>query len=146
MELDELYQEVILDHAKRPRNRREMPQCTAMAHGDNPSCGDEVTVYVRLGDDGRVAEASFIGNGCAISQAAASILITQVRGRSPAEVGGLVKIYHDSLATDAVDAEDDRLGNLAALGGVRKFPQRVKCATLASHALINALAAVPGKT
>ena len=113
-----------------------------MAHGDNPACGDEVTVYVRLDAGGRVAEMTFTGSGCAISQAAASILTTQVRGKTPAEVAELVKAYHASLAVGA--EEDGSLGNLSTFGGVRKFPQRVKCATLASHALEDALAALPG--
>jgi len=143
MELDELYQEVILDHAKRPRNRRELPQCTAVAHGDNPSCGDEITVFVNLGPDGRITETTFTGSGCAISQASASILTTQVIGKTRPEVEALIKTYHATLATDGESVDADGLGNLAAMGGVRKFPQRVKCATLASHALGNALAQVP---
>lgn len=143
MELDELYQQVILDHAKRPRNRRELPQCSAMAVGENPSCGDEVTVYINLTPEGRIADATFTGNGCAISQAAASILTGQVNGKSREAAREIIESFHASLGKEGETLpEDERIGNLAALGGVRKFPQRIKCATLASHALEDALGAV----
>src|SRR5258708_8518522 len=136
MELDELYQQVILDHAKRPRNRRELPECTAMAMGENPSCGDEVTVFVKLSPDGKIAETTFMGNGCAISQAAASILTTQLAGKTRDEPAQLIHTYHASLGSDGESYdEDESLGHDAELGGGRKFPQRGRCATVPSHAL-----------
>lgn len=137
--LRDLYQEVILDHNRRPRNRREMPEATHSASGDNPLCGDCVTVYL-LVEDGKIVDASFVGIGCAISTASASILTEAVRGMTPSEA----KAHFDRFHRGVTGREDDPgLGEAVALLGVREFPMRVKCATLAWHALEAALADSP---
>ena len=138
-DLEDLYQDIILDHNRRPRNSREMPAATHQAEGINPLCGDEVTVYLQLLGD-KIEDISFQGQGCAISQASASLMTEILHGL---DLGGMRKqseIVHDLLTAD--DDIQDALfeyGNLAALSGVRKFPARIKCATLAWHALEAAL-------
>jgi nitrogen fixation NifU-like protein len=134
-DLTELYQQVILDHNKRPRNRGRLPTATRVAHGDNPTCGDQCSVYVRLDGD-RIAEISFDGAGCAISQASASLMTTQVKGKTAAEVKGLYDAFHHIVS------------DLGAFAGVHAFPARIKCATLGWHAVLNALTgdAVPATT
>ena len=135
-QLDELYREVILDHYSRPRNRRRIESPDAEAEGYNPLCGDDVTVQLRL-KDGTIREAAFEGQGCSISQASASILTEQVQGLSPAEAQALAEDFR-RLMQDGAEVDRD-LGDLEALTGVQKFPVRVKCATLAWNALLEAL-------
>jgi len=145
----ELYQSVILEHNRSPRNYRRMEGATGTAEGVNPLCGDEVTVFVKI-DDGVVCDVSFQGSGCAISRASASLMTQAVKGRSVAEARRLFEGFHELLTSNtdgsaprAAHAHDhgrDHLGKLTVLGGVRAFPMRVKCATLAWHALNAALA------
>jgi nitrogen fixation NifU-like protein len=135
-ELRDLYQEVILDHNKRPRNFHALADA-CQATGYNPLCGDRVTVYVRM-DQGRIAEAAFTGSGCAISKASASLMTDAVRGMLPEEARRLFATFHDAV-TGQRDVPDDDLGKMAVLTGVRDYPSRVKCATLAWHALDDAL-------
>jgi nitrogen fixation NifU-like protein len=136
--LRELYQEVILDHNRAPRNFRILPAASRTARGDNPLCGDRITVYLDLGD-GLVRDASFQGSGCAISRAAASLMTASVKGKTEAEVQGLFERLHRLLTGEAREAPPEDLGKLAVLAGVREFPSRVKCATLPWHTLRAAL-------
>lgn len=136
-ELRDLYQEVILDHNKRPRNFGALADARE-AVGHNPLCGDRVTVYVKLDDD-RVGEVAFTGSGCAISKASASLMTDAVRGMAQADVHVLFAAFQDAV-TGQREVSDEELGKLAVLTGVREFPSRVKCATLAWHALEDALA------
>jgi nitrogen fixation NifU-like protein len=140
-DLRELYQEVILDHGKRPRNFRTPDDATAEAHGNNPLCGDQLTVYLKLGPDGLVEDAAFIGRGCAISVASASMMTELVKGKSEAEARTLFDAFHD-MCTGEGDggAVDDVLDKLKVLSGVRDYPTRVKCATLPWHTMVAALA------
>jgi nitrogen fixation NifU-like protein len=137
--LEQLYQEIILDHSKRPRHERELDPCTGRAEGYNPLCGDKVTVFVRE-EEGKIAEASFLGEGCAISRASASIMTTLLAGLTAEQAHAKAREIYEMLTK----AEEPRLdlaenGEIAALAGVRKFPARIKCATLAWHALEDAL-------
>jgi nitrogen fixation NifU-like protein len=131
-ELRELYQEMILDHGKRPRNFRTQDGC-AFAEGHNPLCGDRLTVFLQLSEDGAsIADVSFKGTGCAISTASASMMTEMLRGKTLDEARRLFKKFHDLLAANG---DDDGLGKLTVFKGVREFPMRVKCATLAWHTL-----------
>lgn len=139
-ELRELYQTVILDHNRNPRNRRRPEGADHTAHGDNPLCGDVIDVYVRLDDDGKVAEVGFEGSGCAISTAAASMMTETVKGRSVDEVRKLFDAYKEMVtAPKDAPADASTLGKLEVFAGVREFPMRVKCATLCWHTLAAAL-------
>jgi nitrogen fixation protein NifU and related proteins len=144
-ELTELYQEVILDHCKRPRNFGPLAGASHVAEGYNPLCGDQVKVYVAL-DGERLAGIGFEGSGCAISTASASLMTEALAGKSVADAQRLFTEVHDMLTGDPSQAAEptDTLGKLAALGGVREYPVRVKCATLAWHTLQAALAQRPG--
>ena len=133
--LRELYQEVIFDHNRQPRNFHEMPEADHHADGHNPLCGDQLTVYLRIDND-VIQDVSFVGHGCAISTASASLMTEAVKGKTVAEVEALFKDFH-ALLTDTPPERD--FGKLAVLTGVREFPARVKCATLAWHTLHNAL-------
>jgi len=135
--LADLYQEIILDHNKRPRNFREMPECTCQADGLNPLCGDEVKVLVRVEGD-KVSDVAFQGQGCAISRASASMMTGKIKGRSTAEARDLSGKVRDMLVGPAVEPPGE-LGDLASLSGVRKFPARIKCAMLPWHTLEAAL-------
>ena len=136
-ELPDLYQEIILDHNKRARNYREMPGCTCSAEGNNPLCGDEVKVFVRLDND-TLSDVAFQGQGCAISRASASMMTGKTKGRTAGEARALSGQVRDMLL--GPEAEPPReLGDLAALSGVRKFPARIKCAMLPWHTLEAAL-------
>lgn len=137
-ELRDLYQEVILDHGRKPRNHFRLEVFDASARGDNPMCGDRVEVFLRLAD-GRIEKASFLGRGCAISQASASLLTELVAGMTPAEAKTLGERLRDMARTGARDDSTPALERLSALSGVHEFPSRVKCATLAWHALDAAL-------
>lgn len=138
--LDALYQEIILEHNRKPRNFRPMEDATRTIEGRNPLCGDALTLWVKLEGD-RVADASFQGQGCAISKASASLMTQAVKGKTRAEAEHLFQTFHE-LVTGRLDAEahKEELGSLRALGGVARFPIRVKCASLAWHALHSALA------
>jgi nitrogen fixation NifU-like protein len=137
-DLNDLYQEVILDHCRHPRNFREMgkPSCTAQGH--NPLCGDQLKLYLLMDGD-VVKEISFVGSGCCISKASASLLTETLKGKSKADVKGLFDKVHDMVTTGK---SSDGLGKLAVFAGVHKFPARVKCAILPWHAVV---AAIEGK-
>ncbi len=143
-ELSELYQQVILDHNKKPRNFRKLETANHSAEGYNPLCGDQLTVYLNLEDDA-VKEISFEGSGCAISKAAASMMTQAVKGKSKQEAEQLFTEFHGMVTggneanDDAGDEENKSLGNLRVFAGVREFPVRVKCATLAWHTMHAAL-------
>jgi nitrogen fixation protein NifU and related proteins len=134
-DLADLYQQVILDHCKKPRNFRELPQATFSAQGHNPLCGDQLKLFIVM--DGEVIkEASFVGSGCCISKASASLLTDDIKGKSKAEVQQTFEQVHDMVMTGNVHGD---VGKLAVFAGVHKYPARVKCAILAWHALIAAL-------
>lgn len=137
--LDALYQEVILDHNRRPRNYHAMPNASCSADGKNPNCGDALTVWLKVTDD-VVDDISFQGVGCAISKASASLMTVAVKGKSRADAVQMFERVH-ALVTgeDPALATDKTMGALRALGGVSKFPMRVKCASLSWHAMKAAL-------
>ena len=137
-ELEELYQEVILDHSRRPRNFGSIADATVRVHGDNPSCGDEIDLGVKFGPDGSLEEIKFSGHGCAISQASASMMTMKLKGKTPVAAREMLSAFHDLVAGQGEDGAPI-LGDLRLLRGVRKFPQRVKCAMLAWRALEEAL-------
>ena len=149
-ELRDLYQEVILDHGKRPRNFGPLPAANRHADGYNPLCGDKVTVTLVI-EDGRVTDVKFTGVGCAISMASASLMTEAIKGKTEAELREMFQKFHAGLTVqdDAAGAAAlADLDKLAVFGGVREFPARVKCATLAWHTLVAALdrAPQPAKT
>ena len=135
--LNELYQEVILDHNKRPRNFRTLDGASHHADGYNPLCGDRLSLYVQVEDD-TIADISFQGSGCAISKASASLMTDALKGQSLQDARGLFERFHRMVTTPPDRAVED-LGKLSVLAGVREFPVRVKCASLAWHTLIAAL-------
>jgi nitrogen fixation protein NifU and related proteins len=137
-DLNDLYQQVILDHSKSPRNYTRLEGANRTAQGHNPLCGDHVTMYLHL-DGNTVKDISWQGSGCAISRASASILTTAVKGKTVAEVKSLFAQVHDMVTTGKSNGD---LGKLAVFAGVHKFPARVKCAILPWHA---AVAAIEGK-
>ena len=141
--LNDLYQQVILDHNRKPRNFHSMEHPSGKSEGYNPLCGDRITVYVQLEGD-RIKDVSFEGNGCAISKSSASLMTESVKGKSKEEIEKLYTQVHQML-TAGPDASVDLegLGKLAAFAGVREFPVRVKCATLAWHTLNAALLGEP---
>lgn len=138
-ELRDLYQEVVIDHGKRPRNFRQLQDATCTAEGFNPLCGDQLKVYIKLAD-GVIADIAFQGAGCAISQASASLMTLAVKGKKPQEALALFGRMH-TLLTEGPNGQvtPAELGKLAVLSGVWEFPVRVKCATLAWHTLRSAL-------
>lgn len=138
-ELRELYQEVILDHNKSPRNFRKLETANHYAEGYNPLCGDRINVYIKLEDD-KIVDISFQGSGCAISKASASLMSTMVKGKTIDEAEKLFEKFHHLITgkmNEDVNTED--VGKLAVFAGVREFPSRVKCASLAWHTLNSAL-------
>ncbi len=135
-DLRELYQSVIIDHGKNPRNFHKLGHPSCCAEGYNPLCGDQLQLYLNL-ENNVVVDASFEGNGCAISQASASLMTEQLKGKTVTEVKELFAKVHLMLTENVADTES--LGKIAVLSGVREFPARVKCATLAWHTLIAAL-------
>lgn len=137
-ELEELYQEVILDHSRRPRNFGELPGASVKVHGDNPACGDEIHLAVKFDGNGGLEEIKFTGHGCAISQASASLMTTKLKGKSRADVERMLRAFHDLVTSEKNDAPKN-LGDLQVMRGVRKFPQRVKCAMLPWRAVEQAL-------
>jgi nitrogen fixation NifU-like protein len=132
MALDDLYREVILDHYSHPRNKGELANPDIKVEGANPLCGDELSIFVKL-VGGRVADVRFTGRGCSISQASASMMTEQIKGKTIEEARALAARFKGMMQGQAID--EDEMGELAALQGVRKFPVRVKCATLSWVAL-----------
>ena len=136
MDLEDLYREVILDHNRAPRNFRRLSPCTHSAQGFNPLCGDKLTVYVNLDGD-RIEDIAFEGSGCAISVASSSLMTDAIKGKTDSQARALVEQLRTLLSSG--EADEEMLGKLIALGGVRQFPSRIKCANLAWHALRAAL-------
>ena len=138
-ELSELYQQVILDHNKKPRNYRELEGANRVAEGHNPLCGDQLTVYLKM-EDALVGEVSFVGSGCAISKASASMMTQAVKGKSREEAQVLFDEFH-RMVTGELDEESEpnHLGRLKIFAGVRDYPARVKCASLPWHTMHAAL-------
>ena len=137
-DLRELYQQVILDHNRNPRNFKELPNPTVRVEGFNPLCGDHYTLFINLDND-TIKEIAFTGSGCAISKASASVMSSTVKGKSKEEAGRLFDTFHRLVTGDSSGLDAADLGRLAAFSGVSEFPARVKCATLAWHTLRNAL-------
>jgi nitrogen fixation protein NifU and related proteins len=136
-ELEELYQQVILDHSRRPRNFGDLADGVHV-HGDNPSCGDEIDLSVKFTPTGDVEDLKFKGHGCAISQASASLMTMKLKGKPRAEAETMLNAFHDLVTKDVADPPK-QLGDLRLMAGVRKFPQRVKCAMLAWRAFEQSL-------
>ena len=132
-ELTDLYQEVILDHNRRPRNFRAIDAASRKQEGYNPLCGDRLTVYVTLDGD-RIGDLAFQGSGCAISKASASLMTEALKGKTIDEARALFERFHE-MVTSSPDTDAPDLGKLSVLSGVREFPTRIKCASLAWHAL-----------
>ena len=143
-ELEELYQDVILDHSRRPRNFGELPDASVKVHGDNPSCGDEIHLAIKFDDNEGLEQIKFTGHGCAISQASASLMTMKLKGKKRAEVEEMLRAFHDLVTTENNDAPKN-LGDLQVMRGVRKFPQRVKCAMLPWRAVEQALRQTKGE-
>ena len=144
-DLRELYQEVILDHGRSPRNHRRPEDANRRAHGNNPICGDTLMVYLAVDDDGVIRDAAFEGKGCAISIASASMMTGILKGKTVARAQALFENFHDMCTKDdfdlaEVNGDADDLDRLQVLAGVRAFPMRVKCATLAWHTMTAAMA------
>jgi len=131
-DLRSLYQEIIVDHNRRPRNFRDLPDANRTAEGNNPLCGDRLTVYLRV-EGGVIRDIGFVGSGCAISTASASLMTESLLGRTEQEANALLERFHDLVAGTGLP-DRSGLGKLEAFSGVREFPARVKCATLAWHA------------
>ena len=132
-DLTELYQEVILDHNRRPRNFRALDDPSRTQEGYNPLCGDRLTLYVKLEGD-RIVDGAFQGSGCAISTASASLMTEALKGKTVDEARALFEKFHD-MVTSSPDTEAPDLGKLSVLSGVREYPTRIKCASLAWHTL-----------
>ena len=139
MDLRELYQEVILDHGKNPRNHRFPDPHNREGRGYNPLCGDRITLRLQLDGD-TITDVGFVGHGCAISQASCSTMTEAIKGKTVAEAEALFEKFHDMVTTDGDGGDElDSLGKLGVFAGVREFPMRVKCATLGWHTLRQAL-------
>jgi nitrogen fixation protein NifU and related proteins len=136
--LNSLYQQLILEHYRRPRNKAELPDKTVEVHMANPVCGDEIRLQLRI-EDGEIAEARYVGQGCSISQAAVSMMTTLLEGRKLAEADALAERFTQMMHGDPDAAKDRAMGDLRALQGVSKFPVRIKCALLGFDALQEAL-------
>ena len=138
--LENLYQEVILDHNRNPRNFKEIPQATLYSHGHNPLCGDDYHLYLQTAGDGTIQDVGFKGNGCAISKSSASIMTTLIKGKKIQDAAKLKDNVLQLMTTDEVSqAVRENSGRMIIFEGVKEFPVRVKCATLAWHALGDAL-------
>ncbi len=143
-EFEELYQQIILDHSKRPRNSGTLDDPAAVhVEGDNPSCGDEIQLHVKFGAEGEVEDIKFTGVGCAISQASASLMTLKLKGKSRPEAEQMLQAFTDLVTKDQQEGPR-MLGDLRLLGGVRRFPQRVKCAMLAWRAFEQSITESPG--
>jgi nitrogen fixation protein NifU and related proteins len=136
-DLQELYQELIKDHSKKPRNFRALPDADRKLEGYNPLCGDRFTIYLKMKGD-VVEDVSFQGAGCAISTSSASLMTQALKGKTRAEAETLFRGFHELLTKDRPQVDEEQLGKLMVFSGVRKFPVRVKCATLAWHT-VNAM-------
>ena len=140
-DLKDLYQEVIVDHNRSPRNFHKMEDANRTAEGFNPLCGDRLTLYMRINDQGVIEDVSFEGAGCAISTASASLMTEQLKGKTEAEAQAIFNGFHDMVISDVNTLVDDAaMGKLSVLAGVREFPSRVKCASLCWHTMTAALA------
>ncbi|MBI2969528.1 MAG: SUF system NifU family Fe-S cluster assembly protein [Gammaproteobacteria bacterium] len=139
MDLKDLYQEIIVDHNRRPRNFGRLDDADRILEGFNPLCGDRLTLYLKL-DDHRIRDIRFDGSGCAISVASASLMTEAMKGKTVDEAAAMFDSFHGLLTSDANGGDLSGLGKLAALAGVRDYPTRVKCATLCWHTLRSALA------
>jgi len=137
-DLRALYQEIILEHNKNPRNFRKMPEATRMLEGYNPLCGDHYTLYLKIVND-TIVDISFEGSGCAISKASASVMTTLLKGRTKNEAEKTFERFHSLVTGELKDVSFETLGKLGAFAGVSEFPARVKCASLAWHTMHNAL-------
>ena len=138
--LEHLYQEVILDHNKSPRNFKEIPDATQYSHGVNPLCGDDYHLYLKIDGEGKVQDVGFKGSGCAISKASASIMTTLIRGKSVQQVEEFKESFLELMTQENVpEAVKFQVGRMMIFEGVKEFPVRVKCATLIWHALADAL-------
>ncbi len=142
--LESLYQELILDHYRHPRNKGELPEKTVEIHMANPVCGDDILLQLRI-QDGQVLDARFQGQGCSISQASVSMMTGLLKGKSVAEAHDLVERFKALMKGTEGAARDRALGDLRALGGVSKFPVRIKCALLGFDALVEALKRTEGE-
>lgn len=139
MSMRALYQEVILDHNKKPRNFGELDEANRHAEGDNPLCGDNYTIYAVVDDDGVIKEVKFDGQGCAISKAAASMMTVRIKGMTIEEAQELVEGFRHMLTGELEAGDREKLGHLTVFEGVAQRPERVKCAVLPWHALLAAL-------
>jgi nitrogen fixation protein NifU and related proteins len=137
-QLNSLYQQLILEHYRSPKNKGDLPDKTVEIHMRNPSCGDEIRLQLRV-EDGRIADAKFVGSGCSISQAAVSMMTALVKGRTLNEADALAERFKEMMHGDEEAGKDRSMGDLRALAGVSKFPVRVKCALLGFDALQEAL-------
>jgi nitrogen fixation protein NifU and related proteins len=139
-DLRALYQEIILEHNKNPRNFKKLPEATQMLEGYNPLCGDHYTLYFKIVDD-TIIDISFEGSGCAISKASASVMTTLLKGKTKTEAEKIFETFHSLVIGELKDVSLETLGKLAAFAGVSEFPARVKCASLAWHTMHNAIEA-----
>ena len=138
-EIKELYQEVVMDHTRRPRNFHKLEDANRSAEGYNPFCGDRVTIYLKMNGD-RIEDVAFQGAGCAISTSSASMLTQAVKGKTAAEAQELFNVVHEMLTREpGTEFDAEKLGDLEILSGVSEFPTRVKCASLSWHTLLAAL-------
>jgi nitrogen fixation NifU-like protein len=144
MNVEELYQEIILDHSKRPRNFGPLPDATATVKGDNPACGDEVELMVKLTPE-TIESLKFVGHGCAICMASASLMTVKMRGKSRDEAQATIEAFRQMLTAPEPGDPSPEFGDLLVFSAVRRFPQRVKCATLAWRALEQALSGSAGR-
>lgn len=133
-ELKDLYQEVIVDHNRSPRNFGKLEGANRVLEGYNPLCGDRLTLYLNVKDN-RIENIAFDGSGCAISVASASLMTETIKGKSTGEAEGIFHSFHDMVTTDSGEPDFDKMGKLVAIAGVRDYPTRVKCATLCWHTL-----------
>ena len=136
--LNELYQEILLEHNNKPRNFRKLEDASSTAEGYNPLCGDQITLYLKLVDD-VVEDVGFQGVGCAISRASASMMTQSVKGKSLDEANGIFNAFHEMITHPDTEPDYDTLGDLETLAGVNEYPTRIKCAVLAWHTMRSAL-------
>ncbi len=138
-DLRELYQEVILDHGRNPRNCRHPEDHSHESEGDNPMCGDRLSVYLKIDDDGTIRDAAFEGRGCAISVASASIMTEMLPGLNETQARRLFDCFHQLVTGQDINTDNGNLDKLVVMSGVRNYPVRIKCATLAWHAMTAAM-------
>lgn len=139
-DLRDLYQEVILDHNRNPRNFGKLEGANRSAEGYNPLCGDQMTLYLQVDDDGVIRDAAFEGNGCAISKSSSSLMTSEIKGKTVQDAETMFQRFHKMLTEDSDFEEDlETIGKLAVFAGVKEYPVRVKCATLSWHTLKGAL-------